>query len=174
MLDNSKNRDWITYGNAKGPTQTNLAYETSKSISCPVDFPISLMISKFLVDFWISNWISGFVCGFLISHWISGFHVGFLFGFPEFISGFLDRELDCAIIYRYSAGVLKHSVCKLFARVIQSHCRSNRFENGSGTWYYLMREDRETYLDSSLGKTSCNASQILERGWRGDIIAFSQ
>ena len=94
-----------------------------------------------MLDFWISCWISGF------------------------LSGFLERELNRDMISRppvgYGAGVLKRGVCELFDRLFQSHCRSNRCEHGSATWYYLMLEDRETlYLDSSLG----NTSSTCERG----------
>ena len=91
-------------------------------------------------------WISDFTLDF----WISGF-----------LSGFLDCELDRNMISRppvgflntyilYDAGVLKRRVCELFNKVFQGHCPSKQCENGSTTWYYLMREDRETlYLDSS-------------------------
>ena len=111
--------------------------------------------------FWISNWISGFVCEFLISLWISGFRVGFLDFWLDFRVSFWisQSRYDFSIsiwISGYGAGVLKRRVCELFDRVFQSHCRSKSCENGSATWYYLMREDRETlYLDSSLGNTLC-------------------
>ena len=106
----------------RGPTRSNLVYEISKSIFCPIDFRISIWISKFLVDFWISNWISGFRVGFLdfvldfrISCWISGFHVGFPgfvldFWISRFRVGFLDCEINRDMNFSISSWIFGYDI----------------------------------------------------------------